>query len=130
MKILFNFAHNYFLTAQKINTQTAYEIGGFDKVYELYYWFDENNVLQVRASKEDIHGNPFDERFIYGIILHELFEFGIISHKGISIDKIEEFDKLYNGSDPGSHPEAPYHKEHMEALAVEEMFYNHVDYNG
>ena len=94
------------------------------------YWFDENNVLQVRASKEDIHGNPFDERFIYGIILHELFEFGIISHKGISIDKIEEFDKLYNGSDPGSHPEAPYHKEHMEALAVEEMFYNHVDYNG
>ncbi len=34
MKILFNFAHNYFLTAQKINTKTAYEVGGFDKVYE------------------------------------------------------------------------------------------------
>ena len=34
MKILFNYAHNKFLNSQKLNTKTAYEIGGFDKVYE------------------------------------------------------------------------------------------------
>ena len=47
MKILFNFAHNYFLTAQKINTQTAYEIGGFDKVYE----FSMNDIDQEFKEK-------------------------------------------------------------------------------
>ena len=100
--------------------------------YETYgdYWFDENKVLQVRASSEDNNGRPFDSRFIYGIILHELFELGVVQYRNISIDKIEEFDKAYLGSDPGSHPEAPYHKEHMKALAVEEMFYQEVEFDG
>ena len=54
MKILFNFAHNYFLQSQKVNTQTAYEIGGFDKVYEFSMndidreFYNKNiNILQM-----------------------------------------------------------------------------------
>lgn len=34
MKILFNYAHLKFYNSQKLNTQTGYEIGGFDKVFE------------------------------------------------------------------------------------------------
>lgn len=34
MKIAYNWAHNTFYSAQKLNTQTAYDIGGVDKVFE------------------------------------------------------------------------------------------------
>jgi hypothetical protein len=34
MKILFNYAHNRFLKSQEHCTNTAYEVGGFDKVFQ------------------------------------------------------------------------------------------------
>lgn len=37
MKILFNYAHNRFLKSQEYCTKTAYEIGGFDKVYQFRF---------------------------------------------------------------------------------------------
>lgn len=33
-KILINYAHNRFYESQKLNTKSAYEVGGFDKVFE------------------------------------------------------------------------------------------------
>ena len=87
------------------------------------YWL-EGDTLQVRVSQDA------DWRREWGIILHELDEFGICLHRGIEEPIIQAFDESYKGNDPGTHPTAPYHKEHQHAEEVEEMFYEAVNYEG
>jgi hypothetical protein len=87
------------------------------------YWIEKDS-LQVRVSEDA------DWRREWGIILHELFEYGIVLYRGIDIKKIDEYDINYRGNDPGTNPKAPYHTEHMSALEIEETFYNEVNYTG
>ena len=86
------------------------------------YWWSAPGVLEVRIS--------FRKNWLvsFGILLHELYELGLVLHRGIPFDQIDEFDKAYKGSDPGAHPSAPYHVEHMAALEVEEMWYSAVEH--
>jgi hypothetical protein len=90
------------------------------------YWIDGDNI-EVRISGNRKNGEALDEREIAGIILHELTELFIVLHRGIDMDAITVYDKAYKGSDPGTNPKAPYHREHMTAMEVEELFYDEVE---
>jgi hypothetical protein len=78
---------------------------------------DDRGVLVICVS--DL-GNP-DYEFMVGI--HEALEAYICLKRGITADMVDDWD-MGEGKDledPGSHPKAPYHKEHMLALKIEQM---------
>jgi len=56
------------------------------------------------------------------IFIHELIEWRLTQKHGVSEEDITAFDKKHLEADePGSLKEAPYHKEHMAADAIERM---------
>jgi hypothetical protein len=55
------------------------------------------------------------------IMLHELVEMVLTKNNGLSWDDITRFDIESQHPDPGSLPEAPYHKEHKLAEKIEKM---------
>lgn len=57
------------------------------------------------------------------ILLHEISEFFRNKQEGISIESVDAFDYGHPElDDPGLSKEAPYHKTHMEADAIERLF--------
>lgn len=54
--------------------------------------------------------------------LHELVEFWLCKLRHIPECIVSDFDKRFEGEDPGADPEAPYHEEHMTATALELAF--------
>lgn len=50
MKILFNYAHNRFLKSQEKNTQTGYDIGNFDKVFQFRVNDIDNEFYQKNSQ--------------------------------------------------------------------------------
>lgn len=62
-----------------------------------------------------------DWRFEFAILIHELVEMALTKHRGISWDTITKFDMDSGDTDPGSLPEAPYHKEHVFAEKIERL---------
>jgi hypothetical protein len=93
------------------------------------YWLDGDNI-EARISQDDSKGEPLDQRFIAGILLHEMTELFIVLHRGIKIEDIDRYDMVYKGSEPGNNPQAPYHSAHIVALETEELFYSEVEYEG
>lgn len=54
------------------------------------------------------------------IAVHELIEAILCRHRGISQDEVDSFDLAHPElDDPGASESAPYHREHMFALAAE-----------
>jgi hypothetical protein len=91
------------------------------------YFRNTDGDLMVRVSKDK------DWKREWGIMLHELFEVGILMARDKelkSINAIDKFDKEYLGFEPGMNPHAPYHREHLLAAEAEELFYEAVQYKG
>lgn len=56
------------------------------------------------------------------ILLHEILEFYRNKQLGITIEEVDKFDLSHPElDDPGLSKEAPYHKTHMEADAIERL---------
>ena len=83
---------------------------GFD------YWIDERDVLQVRIAEFE---NP---DFAWFWAIHEVLEALRCIKAGIPLEAIEAFDAEHTDhEDPGSIPEAPYHKQHMQSMTVQHI---------
>ena len=95
-----------------------------------YFYEGDLLVFQIVEQK-----NPFFTRLI---LIHELIEFTLCEHKGVTIKEIEEFDFKFENlandeyveeDEPGNMPSAPYHKEHVLSEIVERLMCNHVGVN-
>jgi hypothetical protein len=85
-------------------------------------WELIGNALKISVSDT---GNWL---YNMAIGLHELVEALICHHRGISQEKVDNFDTLYekrrkdgNIDEPGDDPKAPYHLEHGFASSAERM---------
>ncbi len=62
-------------------------------------------------------------KYEFLVAMHELIEQGLCLARGISEDSITQFDIAFEKSgkpgEPGDDPQAPYHKEHVYATAIE-----------
>ncbi len=90
-------------------------------------------VIDHNQQEYDTAGNYFEEGGVWNITIskmgfwhelfcaiHELYELCVCLHRGIKNDAITEFDlNNIEHPDPGMLPDAPYHKEHIAALAIE-----------
>lgn len=89
----------------------------------------EGNVLHIKVS------NTYSANQSFLLIIHELVEAFGCAARGISQEKIDEWDINFEGEgEPGDHSEAPYHTEHTFATAIERMvaeliYENWVDYD-
>lgn len=75
-----------------------------------------------------------DWRYEGLVLVHELVEMLLTKANGVSWDDITKFDIESGHPDPGTLPEAPYHKEHVFATKIEKMLakelgVNWKDYN-
>jgi hypothetical protein len=87
------------------------------------YWYDSEGVLQVRVADM---GNDFYHK---SIIIHELIEEALTSHRDLTEQEIMDFDLYYEkrrsqglvpeNSEPGFDSNCPYLREHTLATAVE-----------
>lgn len=79
-------------------------------------WYKQGDTLHIRVS--DL-GNPFYE---FLIARHELDEALLCIKRGIDEKKVTKFDIAHpKHDDPGWHPDAPYHKEHIYAEIGERL---------
>ena len=63
-----------------------------------------------------------DWRYNCLVAIHELIEVLLCTNAGISQKLVDRFDFAHEDEDdPGSHPEAPYQKEHLIAMGMEMM---------
>ena len=54
------------------------------------------------------------------VAIHELIEVFMCAVRGITLKQVDSFDFAHeDDEDPGCHPKAPYHAEHMTAMGVE-----------
>ena len=82
------------------------------------YWVDERGILQIRIAEFE---NP---DFTLYWAIHELLEFWRCTKKGVTLKAIEDFDAIAFAKgidDPGSEPDAPYRKEHMQSLLIQDI---------
>jgi hypothetical protein len=87
------------------------------------YWWDDNDVLQVRVS--DMKNSLYETM----VIVHEIIEEALTRYRGLSEDKIMKFDLAYEkkrakglvpeNSEPGFAENCPYKNEHTFATSVE-----------
>lgn len=84
-------------------------------------WFcDGEGNLRITVSGESIL-DP--ETFLIG--LHELVEVVLCHRRGISQKAVDEFDFKFKGEgEPGDHADAPYRKEHRQAMIIEHLMAN------
>lgn len=81
------------------------------------------------GKKEILVSKMADDRYEFLIALHELVESRLCKERGITDEAIDVFDLEYEKnrsaddttSEPGDHPDAPYHKEHVFATKIEKM---------
>lgn len=74
---------------------------------------DAHGTRHIRASEM---GNS-DYEFL--VILHEMIEQHLCLARGVTQETVDAFDMGYVGDDPGADRQAPYHREHRFALAIE-----------
>jgi len=54
------------------------------------------------------------------VAVHELYEVLICRSDGVTEKQVDRFDLTHqDDEDPGTHPKAPYHKQHLAAMGVE-----------
>ena len=64
-----------------------------------------------------------NEDYSIAVLIHEIWEFYRNKKEGISVASVDKFDLSHPElDDPGLSKEAPYHKTHMEADAVERLY--------
>jgi len=78
-------------------------------------WFYKGEgFLQIHVS---LVGN---EDYEFLLLFHELVEAWLCRKRNISSADVDRFDMSYVGDgEPGDHPTAPYHKEHVFATLLE-----------
>lgn len=66
--------------------------------------------------------------FEFLVLIHEMIEQHLCEKRGISADRVDEFDTIYektrpdgDTSEPGDDPLAPYYREHQMATAIERL---------
>lgn len=77
----------------------------------------DNDTIWFKITKFE------NQNYSIAILLHEIVEFFRNQQEGITVAQVDEFD--YNNpqlDDPGLSLEAPYHKNHMEADAIERLY--------
>ncbi len=78
------------------------------------WYFVGPNLLVIKVADT---GN-----WIYNLLVavHELIEVILCQIAGVTEKQVDRFDLAHqNDEDPGSHPKAPYHDQHMIAMGVE-----------
>lgn len=83
------------------------------------WWFDEDEVLQIRVSAEA----PYE--LIEGLIVHELIEAMLCQAHGVGTRQVDEWDTKMQDhpwQEPGDLPGCPYRKEHTFAFIMEKMY--------
>ncbi|MDD5152596.1 MAG: hypothetical protein PHS95_01180 [Candidatus Pacebacteria bacterium] len=79
-------------------------------------WVFEGDEIKIMVS------DTGDPRMNALVGVHELVEVLLCKDRGISQSDVDKFDMGHPElSDPGSHPDAPYKKEHEFATKVEKM---------
>lgn len=80
------------------------------------YWIDEQGRTKIVVSDMD------NEDYEFLIALHEMVEQHLCKKRGISFDKITEFDKKFDGDgEPGDDKNSPYQNEHNFATGIERL---------
>lgn len=79
-------------------------------------YYIKNKTLYIKITK-------FRNKLIeFSILVHEIIEALLVVARGISIDKIDEFDMSFTGKgEPGDEKDCPYKKEHKFATKIETM---------
>ncbi len=78
------------------------------------YWTDKDGATHIIVSAMK------DWRYEFLIALHELVEEALTRHRGIAEPDIMAYDEAHpESADPGMEPDAPYHREHVAATALE-----------
>lgn len=56
------------------------------------------------------------------VAVHELIEVILCTSDGVTTKQVDSFDLAHqDDEDPGTHPKAPYHKQHIVAMGIEMM---------
>lgn len=86
-------------------------------VYTGNWWFKI-------TRPEDLGGGRLGEVRSIAILLHEIVEKLLKDQAGISDKAVDEWDMGPGAEldDPGTHPDAPYHRQHMLADTIERVF--------
>lgn len=84
----------------------------------------ESGVTTIRISEEI--GNPFS---IMAVAIHEMTEVRLCRLAGVTDEQIDAWDMSFDDRpdaddypEPGNHPDAPYHTQHMVALKAERAY--------
>lgn len=78
------------------------------------WWFSASGTLRIQVADS---GN-----WLYNMLvgIHEFIEVVLCTATGVTQKQVDRFDFTHqDDDDPGEHPKAPYHRQHMCALAVE-----------
>lgn len=92
-------------------------------------WFwDAHGNLIIRVTGTDV----IDQDDVFLIALHELIEVKLCHKRGVTQGAVDAFDMAFTEEgEPGDHPDAPYRKEHRQAMILEHLmanFLGHTDY--
>ena len=83
-----------------------------------YKPFIEQQVPHWKFQVMDLGNDDYE----FLIFIHELIEWRLTQKHGVAEEDITAFDKKHlDTNEPGYLKEAPYHKEHMAAEAIERM---------
>lgn len=79
-------------------------------------WTWDGDDLTIRVS---ILPEP---KYEILIVVHELIEAVLCTRAGITQAQVDEFDMMFDGpGEPGDHPYAPYHTQHVFATRIENL---------
>ena len=88
------------------------------------YW--EDALVSGETKREVRVSDMSNEDYEFLVAIHEQIEQHLCKKRGISEQSITDFDVKFENSrtseslaEPGNHPDAPYHKEHVFATEIE-----------
>jgi len=77
-------------------------------------WTLDGDLLTIQVA------DTGDWRYNHLVAVHEYSEVLQCINKGITQKQVDKFDLAHqDDEDPGSHPKAPYHDQHMTAMGIE-----------
>lgn len=86
-----------------------------------WQWNEDVNELTIKVSET----NLFDYQMLALVGVHELLEAILCRHEYIPEWQVDHFDENWKPQDgltePGDHPAAPYHRQHLFASNIERL---------
>jgi len=88
------------------------------------WYYESDGTLVIRVS------NVVSDDHQFLIALHELLEVKLCEKRGITQKQVDDFDMQKPekvdmvSAEPGDHIEAPYRKEHRQAMIIEHLMAN------